>query len=196
MSPMETQKTETTPFTYSESFISLFKHAEFLTERLTQTSAELTVAKSVEPSVAQDTKIFALLGMREDLGMDVAKLHVALVTDVLNAREELTSEQIIFFDTLVKNISSDQGFDFEAPDKAIATFRRLKPTKKVYLIETELGRLKKDQIEGILANIPKVKLVFDEEEFTLDAIISYRFTDGREIQTKWHSCTVITPIVA
>lgn len=193
MSTIETQRNEAVPSDLSNTLMYELGRADLLTGQLGNITNQLIAADLIEDITETERLEYkrSLLSLRDDRQMDVAQLHSMLIKDVYDARKELTGWQMIFFDTLIKTISGDHGFSFEVAEAQTEAFKRLTHLRKVIFVETAVVNPDKDPIEKVLHGFPKVSLEFDEDEYTLDALVTYSFTMGKPISTRWNDEYVV-----
>jgi hypothetical protein len=191
MTKFEISSEAQVPFSFSEVITAELEQAQILTARLAYIPSELAKIDAMDiPGEKKQELRQKILMVRDDMG----KIKTALIADIYDFREELSGYEIIFFDSLLKSDNSNTGFDFETSSKQVSKFRHLVPGSKVLFIEAS-DSPQKPVTEGVLADYPTVTLEHDEEEYTLDARVDYKFTDGRKLSRLWSEDSVIKLIV-
>ncbi len=173
------------PFSFPYSIVSTLEQAQIITTKLSAISGRFPIV-GVDRSVSFREEL-------DNLSFEVGRIHASLIFNLMHyseqTNEELSSEELIYFDSLIKNIDNIRGFDFETPNKEVNRFRSLTPGSYVAFIES--GEASGSVLEGVLDNFPVAHLEPDFDENTIDVNVNYRFSDQREVSRLWSEATVI-----
>jgi len=173
------------PFSLPSPIINTLEQARIITTKLSAISDRFSMS-GVDNTVSHREEL-------DDLSFEVGRIHASLIFDLVRydeqTGEELSSAELIYFDSLIKNIDNVRGFNFKVPNREVNRFRLLTPGSYVTFIE--VGKASGMVLEGVLDDFPVAQLEFDLEENTIDANVSYRFSDHREISKLWSEAAVI-----
>jgi hypothetical protein len=141
---------------------------------------------------AKDRSGEDLIKKLDDAQFALGGIQTKLTGDVYESREELSDDQKIYFCELIKQIDSDVGFDFVKPLASRDIFLNL-VADPGYVILENLDRDKRKLIvHGILQSITGVELVLDIEEYTLSAMVGYKFKNNVNlVVADWKNTLVI-----
>ncbi len=178
------------PYSFNPLLNSDLEKARLINSRLSKIQKDIATLKTKDMTVGDRAVANDRLGKSfDDWQFSLAKAHTVLVTDVYESEAELTDDQKIYFDSLIKHIDGDKGFDFQSPNLDVARFKYLRPGSPVIIMTKTDG----DMVlaaDGDLAEFPTVKLLFNEDDHTLDAEVTYQLVGAEPISKLWNESIV------
>jgi hypothetical protein len=182
------------PFSLPLSLIDSIGEAQLTSAKLSSIDDNLRKLRSVtEPSIDTGGAKIIAQSTRDFFQQQLVDIHEKMVYEVYRSflSSDLRDEELIFFDSLFRDVDPNRGFDFVKANQEVDNFRKLQAKTNVIFPKSMADP---DTLvdAGTLLDSPTVSLYFDRDEHTLTAKMVILFEVDNPLIKTWYETQFVT----